>query len=228
MFCAREGRHPVSRWSADGGAAPLGCAPLQRVSRARRLPVLSCAVLGGVPHAAWAGPTCPNSTEAGRYRMWVGAPRAKDCWWNRTGSEVRNDFGHIPFGGNFARRCMKLRDATPPPRRSQRSRWWYGASVRFRFDYCLNPTTGARRTSRHRHVSGNVTVIESSTFRAGLQQAAGTRASRASFGSPHRFARALSRFLPGAGRVLRGVKALEQAGTNVRCPSRGRPRIVAG
>ena len=180
MFCAREGRHAVSRRSADGGAAPLGCAPPQRVSRARRLPVLSCAVLGGVPHAAWAGPTCTNSRDAGRYRMWVGAPRAKDGWQNRTGIRSAKRLWAHPLRGKFRAETTscgtRLRHDTP----SQRSRWWYGASVRFRFDYCLYPTTGARRTSRHRHVSGNVTVIESSTFRAGLQQAAGTRASRAS------------------------------------------------
>ena len=219
MFCAREGRHAVSRKSADGGAAPLGCAPLQRVSRARRLPVLSCAVLGGVPHAAWAGPTCPNSTEAGRYRMWVGAPRAKDCWSNRTGSEVRNDFGHIPFGGNFAPRRIKLRDArgpTPPPRRSQRSRWWYGASVRFRFDYCLNPTTGARRTSRHRHVSGNVTVMRDA-FREPPSTVVDALRAQVWF-SAHRLAGALA-FLAGRCRVLRGAKVLEQAGTNDRRPA---------
>ena len=41
--------------------------------------MLADAVQGGVPNVVRAGPTCPNRREAGRYRVWVGAPRAKDC-----------------------------------------------------------------------------------------------------------------------------------------------------
>ena len=92
MFCAREGRHPVSRRSADGGAAPLGCAPPQLVPRARRL-------LGAKPARceaavqvvrSWSGVECRRG---GADIAWVGAPRAKDCRMNR----VRNPDRVTPF-----------------------------------------------------------------------------------------------------------------------------------
>ena len=60
MFCASEGRHAVSRRSADGGAAPLGCAPSQLMPRARRLLGAKPARCEAAVQAArsWSGVEC--------------------------------------------------------------------------------------------------------------------------------------------------------------------------
>ena len=108
------------------------------------------------------------------------------------------------------------------------------APVRFRFVFyaCIGRPDG----SRHRNVSGNVTVISST-----LGEAAGTRCLDCldlHYSKPKGLAQVLVlrsasclrafAFLAGRCRVLRGAKALEQAGANGRCPPLGRPRIVAG
>ena len=114
---------------------PLGCAPPQVLPRARWL--LGAKLRG----ASWCAtrrlgrPNVPYSSEAGRYRMWVGAPRAKDCWSNRTGIRSAKRLSAHPLREKFRARTRKSRNAPQPPLTRWSVTWGDAAPVRFRFGY---------------------------------------------------------------------------------------------